>query len=521
MTTTYHDNIAVGAAANAATFNAPLGDLDDAIGDVNTRIDNLILSDGASDAEVVDSRNGYTVLDQRLDDLAPVTKTLFVDAGFHGASGAKRFTTISAAISACTGGETIYIAPGTYTEDVMIADHNVKLIGSGAPSYDGGTGRLVNGTIIRGRINRSSYVGLLIRDLGVDLVGVNSTDCISGSTLGTATYSRFENLVLLGNGNAALAHGIYGAGSYNIINNVSIRNCYHGIAIHGSYNNLSNIQLYSCSGSAIVVKGKSAINCIHNNIANVTIEGDPGSNSTRSGPLAIQVEDSCEVRDVNIANVTARYCVNGVVQMTRNDATGTISEVAFANITSDHNLDLAIVGDYWIKSGDNIILSNCRSTNRSAGYAFRRDASDNVGDIYLYSSYADATGSGAVSGSFKVQEVNGDVVTLATVQPQFLKLTHGGTITIASGAITPTASFHYVDTEAAAATDDLDTINGGSTGAIIILQSASSSRDVTIKNGTGNIDCGADITLTGNRDAIMFIYGNGNRWERLSFGDNI
>lgn len=83
-------------------------------------------------------------------------------------------------------------------------------------------------------------------------------------------------------------------------------------------------------------------------------------------------------------------------------------------------------------------------------------------------------------------------------------------LTLASDAITVTGCYHRVDTEGAAATDNLATINGAATGQILILQSVASSRDVTVKNGTGNIFlAGSDFVLDNSRDFIVLICTGG------------
>ena len=61
------------------------------------------------------------------------------------------------------------------------------------------------------------------------------------------------------------------------------------------------------------------------------------------------------------------------------------------------------------------------------------------------------------------------------------------TYTISSGAITIRQGHVRVDTEGAAANDDLDTINGGESGEIIYLLSANAARNVRLRNGVGNI----------------------------------
>lgn len=78
------------------------------------------------------------------------------------------------------------------------------------------------------------------------------------------------------------------------------------------------------------------------------------------------------------------------------------------------------------------------------------------------------------------------------------------TATIATGAITFAASYMRVDTEGAAASDDLDTISGGSDGDILILRSTLNSRDVNITSA-GNIVC--NLTVLNNvGDRITLIY---------------
>ena len=53
-----------------------------------------------------------------------------VDATFTNSAGAQRFTTLTAALAACSGGETILMAPGTYTESVNLADDGITIQGS-------------------------------------------------------------------------------------------------------------------------------------------------------------------------------------------------------------------------------------------------------------------------------------------------------------------------------------------------------------------------------------------------------
>lgn len=87
--------------------------------------------------------------------------------------------------------------------------------------------------------------------------------------------------------------------------------------------------------------------------------------------------------------------------------------------------------------------------------------------------------------------------------------------TISSGAITATAPLMIIDTESMAANDDLDTINGGVDGALILLRTFTPNRDVVIKHNTGNIvnDGMTDFTLSHPRDFWIAVYnGSSARW---------
>lgn len=94
-------------------------------------------------------------------------------------------------------------------------------------------------------------------------------------------------------------------------------------------------------------------------------------------------------------------------------------------------------------------------------------------------------------------------------KPQELYSDTGGTLTIATGAITATGYSQFlVETEAAAASDDLDTINGGIDGKEIILRTVADARDVVLKHNTGNIYNPAlqNITLGKTQDLAKLRY---------------
>lgn len=100
----------------------------------------------------------------------------------------------------------------------------------------------------------------------------------------------------------------------------------------------------------------------------------------------------------------------------------------------------------------------------------------------------------------------------------WLQLSQQNYVTISGGAITPTGTMTKVETEGAAASDDLDTINGGYAGRLLILEAYSGSHDVVVKHGTGNIylSGAADVTLDSRRDKLMLVYTTEGTWNALA-----
>jgi hypothetical protein len=125
-----------------------------------------------------------------------------------------------------------------------------------------------------------------------------------------------------------------------------------------------------------------------------------------------------------------------------------------------------------------------------------------VTERFAISSDGLATFSGGIT-------VSGGITTLGSMSE----------LTIASGGITVTNSTHIVDTEGDASSDNLNNINGGTTGSILILRSADSGRDVTVKDATGNIYLAGDFALNhAQRFITLMKYGGG--WYELSRSAN-
>lgn len=89
------------------------------------------------------------------------------------------------------------------------------------------------------------------------------------------------------------------------------------------------------------------------------------------------------------------------------------------------------------------------------------------------------------------------------------------TVTISSGVIEAFAEGHFIDTEGAAASDDLDTINGGRDGDRIIIRAADSARTVVVKDATGNLQLNSDFSMDNAQDSIL-LEKSGSTWFEIS-----
>jgi hypothetical protein len=94
-------------------------------------------------------------------------------------------------------------------------------------------------------------------------------------------------------------------------------------------------------------------------------------------------------------------------------------------------------------------------------------------------------------------------------------------LTISGGAVTMTESFHKIRIEnfGVDITDDLDTINGGTDGDMLVLVASDSTETVVCKDGTGNLAMTGDFSLTHTQDTIVYVY-NGTNWLELTHANN-
>ncbi len=93
-------------------------------------------------------------------------------------------------------------------------------------------------------------------------------------------------------------------------------------------------------------------------------------------------------------------------------------------------------------------------------------------------------------------------------------------LTIASGAVTVTQTFHRIDTESDAASDDLTTINGGADGQFLVIRAENGGREVVVTTA-GNITTsdGNNVALDEVYKFLLLIYdGNRSKWNVVGGG---
>lgn len=101
-----------------------------------------------------------------------------------------------------------------------------------------------------------------------------------------------------------------------------------------------------------------------------------------------------------------------------------------------------------------------------------------------------------------------------------LGLDLGSELTISSGAVTATNSYHLIDTEGDASTDDLDTISfSGQAGTILVIGPADGARTVVAKDATGNLQLAGDFDLDSTNDRLVLMW-SGSAWIELSRSNN-
>ena len=215
------------------------------------------------------------------------------------------------------------------------------------------------------------------------------------------------------------------------------------------------------------------------------------------------------------------------------DNCGEVGTGASIQATSFDAANVVIQGNYvknapyrGIQANDKAaIIGNIIQDATDIGIRTDGDASNVIGNIVdgcTDGIYASGTVSNTVAKLNNIKNFSGSAVSYPSLLTNNYKENRGATpqsltATIASGVATvnPYENAWRIDTEASAATDDLNTINGGEAGQVIELRPASASRVVTAKDSTGNLRLKSDFSFVTATDTLTLIF-NGTNWLELA-----
>jgi hypothetical protein len=321
----------------------------------------------------------------------------------------------------------------------------------------------------------------------------------------------FANNVCRGEGKQSAPSGIIFQGRNAVIT---------GNTINGNLNNGIIVQPFvELAGyEGMIVINDNLIDVQRNNIASANGIYYQASNSATRLPLkgiaisgniisgasgfGVYVQNTVNAvlpaNNISINGNTILECAIGVGFRTDTVA-GTISNVSVTGNTITAS-QASAEGIVFRPNGVGDLISNATITSNT----FTLGAS---------STGVDVVGSGTCSG---ITIANNNYSNVTTPIDTTFQLQ-----TIASGVVTLTSYFNLVriDTEGSAASDDLDTIDGGQFGQVTTFAANNTARTVVFKDGTGNLRLAGDFSLDNTEDSITCVF-NGTNWLEIARSDN-
>jgi len=253
----------------------------------------------------------------------------------------------------------------------------------------------------------------------------------------------------------------------------------------------------------------------------VTNDGDVGIGvADPLAPLHVERAGDASIRVRDPGNPAGHY-------LRLLNSTTAISQIAHLSASGNAAMRIDPIPDDGTSSA---FFDIFRGTNTSGtkAVAFKRGDGTNTNHALIGVDGGDTVfgvGGGGV-GIFEgapaaaTLDVDGDVHATGDLDVDgALVLGPNSELAIAAGEITVVGSLHRVDTEADAASGDLDTINGGLDGQVLVLRSASSSRAVALRDGTGNLILDGDFTMDSITDTIELL-ATGPNWTEIGRSSN-
>lgn len=310
---------------------------------------------------------------------------------------------------AAKGTGVVYFPSGVYKANIVVNFDNISIKGENAPTYDQVNNSLVNGTVIKGKINCNGKVKCSVTDLGVDATGLSDDGIISGQEMDTEPlYQNFKNLTIIGDGYQAMDHALLlQAGSHIWVENIKMYNFFHGLAIRASYVHAKDIYAYQCGGTSVIVKSALGNEITEDvNINGVVIEGDPTDPFKMGGQVHVQSwDDNTITQNVTINNVVGNNTGEGTILVTQ--VKGITKNITIMNVESNVSGHDESRAAFDISGASDVIFFNCKSEG-AKGYAFR--SRDGAKNIKVYNSNANNSFLGDSIGEFNHLELNDEIV---------------------------------------------------------------------------------------------------------------
>ncbi len=226
--------------------------------------------------------------------------------------------------------------------------------------------------------------------------------------------------------------------------------------------------------------------------------------SVLNNELTVTGTPSSDTRAMVQFNVTDATVKSQGITVRGNKVKGSIEHVYRWIVGNQVDENRAIVSGNWAEtvSGTFVDLSVQGSSPAQPSIVFTDNGCQNA--------CTGATGNATLLVEYERSNHN---ITTLSAEPYEL--------TIATGVIKAYAGTHKVDTEANAASDNLDTINTDGRGQDewLTLKLETSSRAVVVKHATGNIrlDGSADFTLSDVRSSLTLAYNTAlSEWNEIS-----
>lgn len=346
-----------------------------------------------------------------------------------------------------------------------------------------------------------------------------------------------------GTGNTYAGDGLTVVCSYGqIANNTCYGNnpSYDGDGIQINRNTTDSSGWWSSSvdNKTLCITGNS---CFSNGRRGIKIQREnvlcTGNSCARNESVQIGVYESVNLYNITVTgNIIGDSFTNStasfVVDMFSSTVTGlTLTGNSFAGSVSNHALDfggvtsLDVQGNIFnfISVAGNTVLLRDTTTNCNITVPTDSVADAGTNNIVVKALYPELSFSDVAVATANIATGN-----ITTCNVDKFIASNRTELTITSGFVTPTKMYHSIDTEGNASSDELTGMAGGVDGQIVILRTASSTRDVVVKHNTAPVagaklylNSGTDCLLSTTLDTLMFIYDSfSNVWLEISRSDN-